>query len=102
MNTSRAGPCFSPLRIWAMTLRYIYLLRGSWPRYLELAYWPTVQMILWGFITQFFATNSSYIEQAFGVLLSAVLLWDVMFHGQLGSRSRSSKRCGRATSDTCS
>ena len=79
-----AGPGFSPRRAWAMALRYIYLLRGSWPRYLELAYWPTVQMILWGFITQFFATNSSYIVQAFGVLLSAVLLWDVMFRGQLG------------------
>ena len=67
-----------------MALRYIYLLRGSWPRYLELAYWPTVQMILWGFITQFLATNSSYIAEAFSVLLSAVLLWDVMFRGQLG------------------
>ena len=82
MSGSRAA--FSPRRIWAMALRYIYLLRGSWPRYLELAYWPTVQMILWGFITQFFATNSSYIVQAFGILLSAVLLWDVMFRGQLG------------------
>ena len=67
-----------------MALRYVYLLRGSWPRYLELAYWPTVQMILWGFITQFLATNSSYIAQGFGVLLSGVLLWDVMFRGQLG------------------
>ena len=78
------NPAFSPRRVWAMALRYIYLLRGSWPRYLELAYWPTVQMILWGFITQFLATNSSYIAEAFGVLLSAVLLWDVMFRGQLG------------------
>tara|TARA_B100001123_G_scaffold333432_1_gene376339 strand:- start:1465 stop:2154 length:690 start_codon:yes stop_codon:yes gene_type:complete len=41
-------------------------------------------MILWGFITEFLATNSSYVGQAFGVLLSAVLLWDVMFRGQLG------------------
>lgn len=71
-------------RISALTLRYLYLLRGSWPRILELAYWPTVQMIIWGFITIFLATNSSYIAQAFGVLLSAVLLWDVLFRGQLG------------------
>ena len=62
MNGPHAA--FSPRRVWAMALRYIYLLRGSWPRYLELAYWPTVQMILWGFITQFFATNSSYIVAA--------------------------------------
>ncbi|HSK40861.1 MAG TPA: ABC transporter permease [Arenibaculum sp.] len=67
-----------------MILRYWYLLRGSWPRVLELAYWPTVQMILWGFISQFMATNSTWVAQAAGVLIAAVLLWDVMFRGQLG------------------
>ncbi len=72
------------LRMWAMLLRYIYLLRGSWPRILELAYWPTVQMILWGFITQFFVTNSTWVAQATGVLIAAVLLWDVLFRSQLG------------------
>lgn len=71
-------------RIGAMVLRYIYLLRGSWPRILELAYWPTVQMILWGFITQFLATGSHLLGRAGGLMLSAVLLWDVLFRGQLG------------------
>ena len=75
---------FSPARIYAMVLRYIYLLRRSWPRVLELAYWPTMQMILWGFITQFMLTTSSWVAQASGVLLAGVLLWDVMFRGQLG------------------
>ena len=71
-------------RIGAMVLRYVYLLRGSWPRILELAYWPTVQMILWGFISQFFLTHSSWVAQAAWVLIAAVLLWDVLFRGQLG------------------
>ena len=44
----RHNPPFSPRRIGAMVLRYVYLIRGSWPRIVELAYWPTVQMILWG------------------------------------------------------
>ena len=74
----------SLVRIWTMILRYAYLLRGSWPRILELAYWPTVQMILWGFITQFFVSHSDWVAQASGVLLSAVLLWDVLFRAQLG------------------
>ena len=71
-------------RIGAMVLRYWYLLRGSWPRIFELIYWPTIQMVLWGFISQFMATNSSWVAQAAGVLIAAVLLWDVMFRGQLG------------------
>lgn len=80
----RRNPPVSSQRIGAMSLRYLYLLRGSWPRILELAYWPTVQMIMWGFITQFLAQNSSYIAQGFGILLSGVLLWDVLFRSQLG------------------
>ncbi len=71
-------------RIAALVLRHLYLLRRSWPRVLELMYWPTVQMILWGFITLFLVTNSSWVAQASGVLISAVLLWDVLFRGQLG------------------
>lgn len=75
---------FSPLRLGAMVLRYAYLLRSSWPRVLELAYWPTMQMILWGFITRFFMTDSSLLNQAAGLLISGVLLWDVLFRSQLG------------------
>lgn len=71
-------------RISAMVLRYTYLVRRSWPRILELVYWPTVQLILWGFITQFFLTSSTWLAQASGVLLAAVMLWDVMFRGHLG------------------
>jgi ABC-2 type transport system permease protein len=75
---------FSPGRVGAMLLRYLYLLRSSWPRTLELLYWPAIQMILWGFTSQFLMTNSSYVARAGGVLLAAVMLWDVMFRGQLG------------------
>ncbi|BCM25853.1 ABC transporter permease [Methyloradius palustris] len=75
---------FSPRRIGAIVLRHLYLMRTSWPRLVEMVYWPTVQMVLWGFISVFLQHNSSYIAQATGVLLSAVLLWDVLFRGQLG------------------
>ena len=87
MTHSRAGsvsPSFSPRRVAAMVLRYLYLLRGSWPRVAELIYWPTMQVILWGFITQFFMTHSTWLAQAGGVLIAGVLLWDVLFRSQLG------------------
>ncbi len=75
---------FALCRVGALVQRYLYLLKGSWPRLLELIYWPTVQMILWGFITLFFLRHSDWVAQAPGVLLSAVLLWDVLYRGQLG------------------
>jgi len=78
------GGGFSPGRVFAMLLRYLYLLRSSWPRALELIYWPTIQMVLWGFMSQFLMTNSTWVARAFGVLIAAVLLWDVLFRSQLG------------------
>jgi len=71
-------------RIQAMVLRHVYLLRSSWPRVVELIYWPTLEMVIWGFMSQFMRNQGGYLGQAFGVLLGAVLLWDVFFRGQLG------------------
>lgn len=75
---------FSPRRIGAMVLRHLYILRGSWPRVLEMAYWPAVNMVVWGFTSQFFMQHSTWVAQAAGVLIGAVILWDVMFRGNLG------------------
>ena len=74
----------SARRVGGMVLRYLYLMRSSWPRVVELIYWPTVQMILWGFISKFLATNSWWVAQAAGILISGVLLWDILNRGQLG------------------
>lgn len=71
-------------RISALILRYFYLFKGSWPRTLELAYWPTVQLLIWGFVTLHFLGSSDWLAKASGVLVTAVLLWDVLFRGQLG------------------
>ena len=96
-RTGRAGAVgFSVGRVWALALRYVYLLKGSWPRVLELAYWPSVQIVLWGFISKHFVGEGggggggeaggvgSLAAEAAGALLAAVLLWDILFRGQLG------------------
>jgi ABC-2 type transport system permease protein len=83
MSRTEGAP-FSPARVWSMLLRYLYILKSSWPRTVELLYWPTLQMMIWGFMSQFLRGNSSYIARAFGVLLAAVMLWDLLFRSQLG------------------
>ena len=75
---------FSMRRVAAMVLRYWYLLRSSWPRVLDLIYWPAVQMLMWGFLQLYVNQNSSFFTQAAGVFIGAVLLWDILFRGQLG------------------
>jgi ABC-2 type transport system permease protein len=71
-------------RIGAMVLRYWYLLLSSWPRLLELIYWPVLQIITWGFLQSYISQNDSFFARAGGTLIGAVILWDILFRGQLG------------------
>jgi len=74
----------SVTRIGAVVSRYLLVMKGSWPRIAELAYWPTVQMIIWGFVSNFFQDHSSWVASAAGILIGAVLLWDTLFRANLG------------------
>jgi ABC-2 type transport system permease protein len=74
----------SPHRIGAMVQRYWYLLMSSWPRLLELIYWPVLQIITWGFLQRFISENAGFFARAGGTLIGAVILWDILFRGQLG------------------
>jgi ABC-2 type transport system permease protein len=77
-------PLFSWRRVYALVLRHTYLLRGSWARLGEMIYWPFINVVIWGFFSQFFISHSDWVSRAAGVLLGAVMLWDVMFRSQLG------------------
>lgn len=69
-------------RVKALVLRYLYLLRSSWPRIIEIAYWPTMQMIIWGFVSQHFSSSSPELT-AGGILISVVLVWDCLFRSHI-------------------
>ena len=81
---SPAYVAFSPRRVFAMVLRHWYLLSSSWPRILDLIYWPAVQMLMWGFLQMYLSQNSGFFAQAAGTFIGAVMLWDILFRGQLG------------------
>src|ERR1700758_5694370 len=84
MTGTDIGVNFSTNRVAAMVRRYWYLLRSSWPRLLELIYWPAVQMLMWGFLQLYIAGNASFFARASGTFIGAVLLWDILFRGQIG------------------
>jgi len=84
MSIRSPAVSFSLNRVGAMVRRYWYLLRSSWPRILDLIYWPTVQMLMWGFLQMYVAQNAGFFARAGGVFIGSVLLWDILFRGQLG------------------
>jgi ABC-2 type transport system permease protein len=80
-----AGAARSLGRIGAMMLRYWWLLVGSWTRVLSVLYWPVVSMMMWGFVQKFIqSSGSSTVTAAMSFLIGAVILWDVLFRGQIG------------------
>ena len=70
-------------KIYALSLRHIYLIKGSFPRIIDLIYWPTIQIFLWGFISKFFTLNSTYYNNTVGIILSAAILYDFLFRSSI-------------------
>ena len=70
-------------RMYALSIRHLYLIKGSFPRILDLIYWPTIQIILWGFISQFFTMYSDYYNNTIGVILSCAILYDFLFRSSI-------------------
>ena len=78
------GAAASARRIRAVLRRHAYLILKSWTRIVSMMYYPTVTMIVWAFVTLYLAPTNSFLKDAPGYFIGAVLLWDVLFRGQLG------------------
>ena len=78
----------SARRVWGLMYRHLALYRHSWPRLLELMYWPVLQMCIWGFTASFLVGRGGAAGGAAtavaGALLGGVLLWEVALRSQMG------------------
>jgi len=71
-------------RVYGLFLRHFFLITQSFPRILDLIYWPSIQITLWGFISNFFASHSTYYNGVVGVILSCAILYDFLFRTSIG------------------
>ena len=78
------GAAASLLRVRAVLRRHLYLILRSWTRIVSMMYYPTVTMVVWAFLTIYLAPTNNFLKSAPGFFIGAVLLWDVLFRGQLG------------------
>ena len=70
-------------KVYGLSLRHFYLIKSSFPRILDLIYWPSIQIFLWGFISKFFTLSSTYYNNTVGVILSAAILYDFLFRSSI-------------------
>ncbi len=69
----------------ALVMRYLFLYARSPMRLVELAFWPVVDLVVWGNVTVFIQKNTN---PEFGsyvlFFLGGMILWDIMFRAQQG------------------
>ncbi|WP_456433090.1 ABC transporter permease [Thermosulfuriphilus sp.] len=71
-------------RILAVSLRQLFLYRRSLTRLLEVFYWPTVDLLLWGFVTLYLQESASRLPNFVSYFLGALILWNILYRAQQG------------------
>jgi ABC-2 type transport system permease protein len=69
-------------RIGAVVRRHFYVTIHSPARLIELAFWPVVDLVLWGMITTFLAGAGTDLPIPVTFFLGAVILWDLVFRAK--------------------
>ena len=75
-------------KMYGLFLRHFFLIKSSFPRILDLIYWPTIQIILWGFISKFFSIYSDYHNNTLGIILTCAILYDFLFRSSISFNMR--------------
>ncbi len=69
-------------RINGLLIRHLYLYRRSFPRLMDLFYWPVMDILLWGFISMYLEKLHLFGFNAVTILLGAMIFWDLLSNAQ--------------------
>ncbi len=76
---------FSLNTISALVLRYLFLYTRNPVRFVELIFWPLVDLLMWGFLTIYLKKQGAGdFPTAITFLMGGMILWDVLFRSQQG------------------
>lgn len=70
-------------RIWAVLLRFIFMFKHSLDRLADIFYWPTLDLVLWGLTSSFFAKISPGSSGIVLAIISGVLFWTIVWRAQI-------------------
>jgi ABC-2 type transport system permease protein len=72
-------------RVGVMVLRYVFVYRRSPVRLLEVVFWPTMGLLVWGFLTTFIQrAGEGDLPRLITFLIGAMICWDILFRAQQG------------------
>lgn len=71
-------------RIVALFTRHMYLYKRSLPRFMEIFYWPLLDLLVWGFVTVYLVQFRQNLPGFVTFFIGALILWDILFRSQQG------------------
>ena len=73
----------STTRILALFERYVLLHRRSLIRMFDVAFWPVMDLLIWGFMTRYLQqVAAGPMAQVIVFLIGAIIAWDIHYRGQ--------------------
>ena len=69
-------------RINALLIRHLYLYKRSFPRIMDIVYWPVMELLVWGFLSMYIDKLEVGGFNAITILLGAVIFWDFLNQSQ--------------------
>ena len=69
-------------RIGAVLLRHLYLYPSSLSRWMDIFYWPVLDLLVWGFLTVYLSRQPGAAPHWTAFLLGAMIFWDILYRSQ--------------------
>lgn len=71
-------------RVFAIIVRHLYLYQRSLARFIEIFYWPTLDLLLWGFVSLYLSNIPGEAARVASLFVGALILYDVFLRSTLG------------------
>src|SRR5437764_490030 len=69
-------------RIKALIIRQLYLYPRSFPRLMDVFFWPILELLVWGFLSVYLEKLNLNSVNILSVLLGAVIFWEFLNRSQ--------------------
>jgi len=69
-------------RVMALVRRYTYLYTRSFPRVLEMFFWPVMDLFVWGLLTKYLIEAPFRVPGFITFLIGAMIFWDILYRAQ--------------------
>lgn len=68
--------------VWAIVVRHLYNFKHSLDRLSDTFYWPTMDLLLWGFTSVYIAQKTTAVPGIVVAILSGIILWMIVWRSQ--------------------